>query len=352
MDSVFLDGLAREPATAVAGQIEGWDDSDVLWRLGKAVKSGGERLVPEQVQTAFSDLARQFPWSGPGREEGEPVRFDQPLDLRLMKFTRLCDHLGLPLSAPPTRPAINEIGARIEEAMVAILRRVDERSLSDRLRWKARTGFSGATVLEATQYTLTRLFEQLARDFDAMSVEERKRVAEQIADAIERLDPETQAMVRDRLDIDRIGADALLRTGAIASLGTGLGTAVAVGGFGSYTLVTSTIASIAGAFGLTLPFKFYILATSSLAFLSNPVTLAVLAVGGGAWLRSRANRSIRERYLTVLVALAVVARSSPSDHVDPVDAFIAHARARYREFVVADASRQRLYRSAFPSFRL
>ncbi|BBK34861.1 hypothetical protein STHU_54950 [Allostella humosa] len=350
MDSVILGGLAREPTTAVAGQIEGWDASDVLWRLGRSIKSGGERLVPEQVQARFSDFAGRLQLNGRG--DGGLLLFDQPFDLPLMKFTRLCDHLALTLSAPPTRASINEICGRIEEAMIAILRRVDERSLSDRLRWKVKMGFNGGTVIEATQYILARLFEQLARDFSAMSIDEQKRVAEQIANAIDRLDPATQAMVRERLDIDRIGADALLRTGAIASLGTGLGTAVAVGGFGSYTLVTSTIASVAGVFGLTLPFKFYILATSSLAFLSSPITLAVLAVGGGALLRARANRSIRERYLTVLAALSVVARGNPSEHADPVEAFVAHARARYREFVVADDARQRRYRSAFPSFRL
>lgn len=235
--------------------------------------------------------------------------------------------------------------------MVDALRGEDDRGVIGRCLGRQRQGFDGHTAREAAKWVLTRLFAELQQQFNGLPIEERRRAAERILRSVEHLDPATQARIRDELEIDRLGIEALLRTGALATLGGVLSATVALGGFGAYAFLNSAIAAVAGLVGLTLPFGVYVFATSTLAFLSNPLTLAVLTLGGGALLRSRANAAIRDRYLTVLVTLSIIAHANPSDHQHPTDALVSHARRRYSEFIGASPSERRAYQRAFPAFR-
>jgi uncharacterized protein YaaW (UPF0174 family) len=74
-------------------------------------------------------------------------------------------------------------------------------------------------------------------------------------------------------------------TGAAAL--TALSTTVILSGFAFYTTMSTVICTVAGFFGITLPFGVYMTASSTVAFLTGPVgwvVLAVLAAVCLAWL--------------------------------------------------------------------
>jgi hypothetical protein len=350
MPSSFLEGLAREPSASVLQQVNAWDESDVLLKALSTIQSTGEKFLPAEARERIGELARKTS-DGLGIRGSEDFVFIDPLDPHLMKIARVCNHFGEMIAQEPGYAFLEHAALRVEKASIDLLLKSDERSIADRLRRRPRQGFSGSSILDATRYILSKLFDQIQEQFESLSDEERRRAAEELVEAIDRLDPETQAQIRQRLDIDRLGAEALLKSGAVASIGTGLGAAVAIGGFGSYALLTSTIATVAGFFGLTLPFKFYILATSGLAFLANPIVLGAAALGGGWMLRKQANRAIRDRYVTVLVALSVVGQGNPTPDPDPARSLVEHAKRRYREFSTSPEPARSAYVKAFPAFR-
>lgn len=348
MRSAFLEGLVREPSSSLRQQVQAWDESDVLIQFLEKLVKTGERLAP----TEWATHLRRFGASLVAGQEAEHVgRFTESLDPALMKLCRVLEHRGIAIAEEPSVSLLCDLALEAEGGTVEILRRTEAQGLVSRVFSGApRPGFQGATIEEAAAYTVKKLFDQLSESFDALPEPDRRKAAAEILEAVERLDPKTQAEIRRKLDIEKLSAEAFMRAGAIAAIGSTLGLVVAVGGFGSYALLTSTIAAMAGLVGLTLPFSAYILATSALAFVTNPATIGIGMLGGGWFLRHRANRSIRDRYLTVFMALSVIARSERS-HADPVDAFARHARRRYAEFLAADGAERNLYAAAFPAFR-
>lgn len=349
MRSALLKGLVREPSVSVGQQVVTWDQSDVLTQLGGHLDRLGSRVVPDVIRDRLDrggDETRQA--LGLTREPGPD--FLLPFDPHLMKFCRLSNHLGLSINGSPSQAALDDLSQRTEEAVIALLSKVESPSLIGRRVLGKEAGFRGRTIEQATVHILSKLFSQLEKEFHDLDEAAKEKASHDILVAIEEMDEVTQAGIRERIGVNRLSADAFYKTGAIAGIGTGLGGAVAIGGFGSYTLLTSTIASVAGVVGVTLPFSFYIMATSTLAFLSNPVTIVAALAGGGWFLRRTANRSVRDRYLLVLAALSVIAQGNRTEEEDAARAFADHAKQRYREFLAATGNERRAYERAFPAF--
>ena len=348
-DEAFLGGLVREPSESILQQIAGWDRSDILLKLRASVQDVEQRHLPASMRKHLDRIGFFEPPSNEDMRHLE--RFAHPFDAHLMKLCRFFDHLGIVIDEDPGVTSVSELARIVERRMVDQLRRMEKQSFLDRSLRRAKNEFSGNSIEEATAFVIRKLFDQVARDFGELSGADKRRAAAKILDAIDRLDQKTQAEIREKLKVDQLGVDALLKTGALATIGSSIGLAVAAGGFGSYTLLTSTISTVAGLVGLTLPFKFYLLATSTLAFVSNPVTIGVAIFGGGWLLRKKANQSIRDQYLNVLVALSVTAHGNPSPYNFPVDQFVEHAKRRYQEFCSVSGADLRLYSVAFPAFR-
>lgn len=112
-----------------------------------------------------------------------------------------------------------------------------------------------------------------AQMWDNLTVEQRAKL-------LEKIDP--HGKIKDRV--------ALTALGGAAALGV-LSTSVAFTGFAFYTTMAVTISTVAGFFGVTLPFAAYTGASSLVAFLSGPVGWAVMGLValGGVALAGRAN---------------------------------------------------------------
>ena len=101
-------------------------------------------------------------------------------------------------------------------------------------------------------------------------------------------------------------------------------------------------------FGITLPFSTYLLATSMLAFLSNPFTVAVTIGGAGTLLVRKANQLIQNRLYAVLVTLAFVCQAAgPGPSVTEVSDAL---NQRYAEFLKSSGQHRKSLKAAFPAF--
>lgn len=132
------------------------------------------------------------------------------------------------------------------------------------------TTINAAPTFALERELLKLLFAQL---WDSMSAQQRSEL-------LEKLDPNGEIK-------DKTAIVALSGAGALAALSA----TVAFAGFAFYTAMSITIASIAGAVGVTLPFAAYLGASSIVGVLSGPVGWAIMSVAalGGIALAGRAN---------------------------------------------------------------
>lgn len=90
-------------------------------------------------------------------------------------------------------------------------------------------------------------------------------------------------------------------------MSAGFAALVSAGGFASYTMLTSAVAAVAGAVAVTLPFGFYMTATSMLAALTSPMVLGPLGLVVVATATFWGNKKIHQAMLPMIVTQNAVA---------------------------------------------
>lgn len=155
----------------------------------------------------------------------------------------------------------------------------------------------------------TQLFAKL---WDKLTVPQRKELLDKIVDSNSNIS-EYNGKIVNSTAINKVATMALdtaivatfTSAGAIAALST----TVAFTGFTFYTTMSVMISTVAGFFGLTLPFAAYAGASSIVAFLSGPVGWAIMGIAavGGVALAGRANVKKTTAFLWQVHALKVAA---------------------------------------------
>ena len=322
--SQLLLGLLSETDDAVDAQVQLWDRSTVLqaaWgqaAKNKTVKDAGAffhervaRPVSQQVQARVSELAPQ--WSR-GHVERAGVG-PHPLDRYVMKFCRLLSHAGLRLDGPPDATVLHDLCLQVERHAVRALAETDDRSLTARIKREPRTGFDGKTTDDLVRYVIQRTFDQLDAEFRTKTPVEQEEIAARISAALRDLPLEEQERIRKTARLPDLTAETLRQTGRLASLGVGLSGMVGLAGFTAYTTLTSVVAAVTGLVGIHLSFGTYVMLTSGLAGLANPLFFIPMLAGGATWMASRANRSIRGVLYPTFVATSVMSYAA-SDEAD------------------------------------
>ena len=333
--SQLLLGLLSETADALDAQVQLWDRSTVL-RAGwdqaaknKTIRDAGaffrERVanpVSQQVQATVSELAPQ--WSRARAEQAGPG--PHPLDRHIMKFCRLLSHAGLRLDGPPDAASLHDLCLEVERHAVRTLAEADNRSLAARIKREPRTGFDGKTTDDMVRYVIQRTFEHLDAEFRTKTPAEQEEIAARISAALRDLPPEEQERIRKTARLPDLTAETLRQTGRFASLGIGLSGMVGLAGFTAFTTLTSVVAAVTGLVGIHLSFGTYMVLTSSLAGLANPLFFIPMLAGGATWMAGKANRSIRGVLYPTFIATSVMSHAA-SDEADlPVTAFADRVR--------------------------
>lgn len=288
--SKLLEGLQVEDAEAARGQVWAFDHATVLGEVNRRALRGQAEAPSDGIRHA--------------RDDGLVIPMDAD-GWRAAKLARMLKHLGIRFDAAPTGAALLDLCLEAEEKAVTLLARLQGPGKAG----KGQTPFQGRDVTQLAQYVLRRLFEDLDAGFVKKPPEEQERIAADIAHALSELPDHVRERIRTEAGLSDLSTAALKRTGAIAAVGGAMASTVGMAGFAAYTTLTSTIAAVAGLFGMTLPFAVYVKATSMLAFAANPMLTGPLAVVAGGVLVIRANRQMRDRLLPVLVATAILAEA-------------------------------------------
>lgn len=162
--------------------------------------------------------------------------------------------------------------------------------------WVAdRTGVKGRIVKEGTTFILERQLLELVfiRYWDKLNVEDRKAMLEKRGVG-KQSDSGGISLQKDEAAIASIAA--LTGASALAALSA----TVAFSGFAFYTTMSATIASVAGAVGVTLPFATYAGASTVVGMLSGPIGWGIAGVAGlGALALSFGRSNVRTTALVI-----------------------------------------------------
>lgn len=308
--SLLLEGILSEDPEAARAQVWAFDHATVLGEvgrgLGRLIDAAHRKLpivkpVAEIVSGGLSQLAPADAVRH-ARDDGLilPIEADH---WRAAKLGRILSHFNLRFAAEPSEAELFDLCLEAEARAVALL------TSAHRIR-KGTDPFTGTSVADLSRYVLRRMFVELDATFTSKPPEEQEWIAADLARQLAELPQDVRERIQREAGVTDLSAEALKRTGGIAAVGGALVGTVGIAGFAAYTTVTSVIATAAGLVGLTLPFGVYIHATAALAFLSNPLVLTAATLLGGHFALSRANRQIRDRFVPIMVATAVMAAAA------------------------------------------
>ncbi len=310
--SLLLEGILSEDAEAARAQVWAFDHATVAGEVGRGlgrliaaaqrklplVKPFAEIVAGELLQLAPSDAVRHA-------RDDDLILPIEPDHWQAAKLGRILSHFNLRFTAEPSEAELFDLCLGAEARAVALL------ASAHPIR-KGTDPFTGTSVTDLSRYVLRRMFVELDATFTRKPPEEQERIAADLARQLAELPQHVRERIQREAGVSDLSADALKRTGVIAGVGGALVGTVGIAGFAAYTTVTSVIATAAGWVGLTLPFGVYIHATAAVAFLSNPFVLTAATLLGGHFALSRANRQIRDRFVPIMVATAVmVAAAAP-----------------------------------------
>jgi len=329
--SLLLEGILSEDPEAARAQVWAFDHATVVGEVGRGLGrliDAAQRklpLVKPVAEIVSGQLSRLAPSDAVRHARDDNLILPiEPDHWRAAKLGRILRHFNLRFAAEPSEAELVDLCLEAEARAVALLTsahpiRKGEKDADAWLvdgRGEVKRGvhtadaFSGTSVTDLSRYVLRRMFVELDATFANKPPEEQERIAADLARQLAELPPDVRERVQREAGVSDLSADALKRTGAIATVGGALVGTVGIAGFAAYTTVTSVIATAAGLVGLTLPFGVYVTATSALAFLSNPFVLTAATLLGGHFALSRANRQIRDRFIPIMVATAVMAAAA------------------------------------------
>jgi hypothetical protein len=325
-------GLVCETSEAVAAQVALWDRSTV-WNAAleqasktKLVTAAGGYLQQnifaplQRAKTTVTDFVPE--WIREHYREQSGAQ-SNPIDNHVSKFCRLLQHAGLRLDTAPSAAHLHDLGLQIERNAIQTLAAVDDRSLGKRLLGAKRQGFTGTNIDDLVRYVISKTFGQIDEEFKNKTRSEQDEIAGRIAAALRDLPLEEQERIRKAARLPDLTAETLRQTGRFAKLGIGLSATVGLAGFTAYTTLTSVVAAVTGLAGIHLSFGFYMMLTSSLAGLTNPLILVPLLAGGGGWMTSRANQKIRGVLYPTFVATSVMSLATSDEPSTRAGAFVA-----------------------------
>jgi hypothetical protein len=298
--SSLLLGLLSENEESLKQQVQLWDASGVWTALGRKTK---DKIDPAFLKRLGMDDDQQQLWSNIGSPH--------IADFQLMKLSRLSEAVGVKFPYKPSAVQLHDHALLIEAKAIDLLRKGDNE-------------FSGDTISDLTRHVIERAFSEFSEKFSEANNETQNEIAGEILEAIDSLDEENRKRLFEQLKVDELSNDQLTKLIASGGFAAGLAAIVGASGFTAYTAVTSAIFAVSSLIGVTLPFAIYMYATASLAFLTNPVTIALGGIGLGAWLTSKSNKVIYRRLTPMLVGFSCLNQGSYDSTDNLLENLVGH----------------------------
>jgi hypothetical protein len=325
--SQLIRGLLQEQESPLRQQIALWDESTIWTTLWKKLREKSDIDHPYADQ--LDDLIKSAEdWTGlPSKSE---------YDFQLMKLSRLAEISEIKLPRFCSAVELNEAGRQIEDFAIKCLRESDDT-------------FQGMSIAELAEHTIKKQFSEFTEKFNSASEEQKEKSAAELLQSIERLDIKDRQRLIDKLEVDELSTDVLIKLISAGTFATGFASAVSIAGFAAYTTLSASIATVSGLIGVTLPFAVYINAAAAMAFMTNPYVLIVSVLGLGSWMTMKSNKTIRRQLLPYLVAYSVVNQNPDEFDPNDLDGLANAVSDRRRDMPFEEGDSRKLVKKAFPS---
>jgi DNA repair exonuclease SbcCD ATPase subunit len=106
---------------------------------------------------------------------------------------------------------------------------------------------------------------------------------------------------------------------------------VDIAGFAAYTTLSTLIAGLAGIFGVTLPFGFYVASSSVMAVVTSPIFILLLLTGGAVYIDRKQGAKLKERLIPIIIFQLVLTSYIESKETN-YDEVIDHYSQKKEEY--------------------
>jgi hypothetical protein len=246
-------------------------------------------------------------------------------EVRIRFLLDLCKFLKIKPNNLQTRHDYYEVCDDIVKRCIEYTKIHDNRvSIVNKLRKKTpEYTFEGSTLHDIVQYQIKKLFIAVGEKFEDISEDKQDEFIEKLEIFINQLPEEKQKKIKEKLKIDEISKNNLRN--AIAASGASIVFAIVVdiAGFTAYTTLSSLIAGLAGIFGITLPFGFYVASSSVMAVATSPIFILLLLSGGAVYIDRKQGAKLKERVIPIII-FQLVLPSYFESYETNYDELIAH----------------------------
>lgn len=139
-------------------------------------------------------------------------------------------------------------------------------------------------------YQMQHILGSIGGELHNLTADQQDNFTDQIEQFIDSLPLEQQEKIKEKLNIDAVTNSTIKRVIMTQGSAVLLTVIVEIAGFAAYTTLTSLIAGTAGLIGLTLPFGFYMTATSVLSVLTGPVGFILMGGASGVMMLTQSKK--------------------------------------------------------------
>jgi len=186
--------------------------------------------------------------------------------------------------------------------------------------------FEGNNLDDLKNYVIKKLIVEFEK-INEMDDEKQDEIISKLEKNIKEMPDDFKKELKDKLEIDKINSSNLKKVIGSGTFAVALSSLVSIVGFPAYLFLTSSIASIAGVLGLTLPFGIYTGATSTLSIIASPLFFLPFVVIFGYL----SNKKGKVKINTFLIPLIIFMNHSFNFTSTDID--IKDRKAKIRKFL-------------------
>ncbi|PIC70821.1 hypothetical protein CSV77_05785 [Sporosarcina sp. P16b] len=179
-------------------------------------------------------------------------------------------------------------------------------------------------------YQMQKIFKSIGGELKNLTADQQESFAGQIEKFIESLPIEQQEKIKEKLNIEAVTNSTITKVLATQGSAVLLAVIVEIAGFTAYTTLTSLIAGTASLIGLTLPFGFYMTATSVLSIITGPIGF-ILIGGASSMMMLTQSKKVKKTLLQMGIVQLMLPVLLDNEKVFTYDAFIQQWTIHYNK---------------------
>ena len=300
--SSFLNGLLNTEKKNIAEYLATWDDLNVFF---KTLNKAWDFVSQVWQSDAETNLENEMAFR---KKVNDYLNTRSKYGLHVSLYGRFTDIFDIEHGKISSQKELDDYCIELEKKAVEFQKELSREEEEMKV-------FDGKDFVDLRKYFL----EIMVDKFKEMDDEKQKKILEEMVNKLNSLSPEELNEFKDKMNISDITNDSvkkILLGGGIYSMFAG---AVSFVGFPAYLFLSSFIYGISSIVGVTLPFGFYMGASSIMAFLSSWFLPIILA---GGWFFSNKYTTKLRKIFTVASMVSISFQSYKDTSLENVNDFI------------------------------